>query len=152
MFKKIILSVILLVFLVTPSFATGIKIKSGVLVLPDGTSINVGSGYFLTDEEGKDVASGIEILKAELAKAEADKLAYKEAYEREKETNNKLAEVYKDLYLKYEKKTEILQKYISTIEERVYLVEKEKVKMEGEIKIYQTTSALLGIALLIVGL
>lgn len=152
MLKKIITGLLLCIFLATPVFATGIKIESGHLTLPDGSTIYVESGFYLSDVEGKDVAEGIEILKAELAKAEADKLAYKEAYEKEKETNNKLAEIYKELYLKYEKKTEKLQEYIAVIEERMYLVEKEKIELQGEVRLYQITSILLGISLLIVGL
>lgn len=150
--KKIIIGLLICLLITTPSFALGLKIDSGVLTLPNGNVVEVDAGYFLNDMEGKSVAEGIEVLKTELEKANAEKEAYKEAYEKEKDVNTELANVYEELYHKYELKSQKLEEYIETINERMKLVEKENTRLKGEVKLYQVTSVMLGIALIIVGI
>ena len=153
MFKKLISGVLLCFILVTPAFSqVGLNISHGTLYLKDGTKVEVTGGKYLSKTESISVAEGIEILKAELEKTTAEMLAYKEAYEKEKNINTRLAEIYESLYLKYELKSEKLQEYIMTLESRVQLVEQQRIKTEGEVKLYKILSTILGTALLIISL
>jgi len=145
----ILISLVLLMIIASSSFAAGIKVDTGILTLPDGRTIKVGSGFYLTQEEGIDVATGIEILKADLLRTEKERDAYKEAYEREKETNGKIAEIYKELYLKYEQKADLLEQYIAATEKEIALLKGENSALKFESKVYKTSSSLLGIALII---
>lgn len=135
--------------IVSPSLALGMKIEGGILSLPDGKSIEVGPGFYLTQNDATDVASGIEILKADLQRIQAERDAYKEAYEREKDTNDKIAQIYKDLYLKYEQKADLLEQYIAATEKEIALLKSENNVLKFESKVYKTTTSVLGIALII---
>jgi len=135
--------------IVSPSLALGVKIESGILSLPDGKSIKVGPGFYLTQNDATDVASGIEILKADLQRIQAERDAYKEAYEREKDTNDKIAQIYKDLYLKYEQKADLLEQYIAATEKEIALLKSENNILKFESKVYKTSTSILGIALII---
>ena len=68
-----LISLVLLMIIISSSFAAGIKVDTGILTLPDGRTIKVGFGFYLTQEEGIDVATGIEILKADLARVEKER-------------------------------------------------------------------------------
>lgn len=131
--KKLVMLLILLLSIASPSFAVGTPISEGIIVpKATGQQTLVGEGFYLNKQEATDVAQGIENLRAELIATEKQRDAYKEAYESQKDITSEYSKLLKDMYEKYDHQTRIVKDLIMLYEKKDEVRQKQILEARKE--------------------
>lgn len=150
--KYLMLSILLLSMVSSPSYANlGLAVKEGTIVPKQNPEqvLHVKDGFYLTQQEGVELATGIRKLQADLEIYKEKAEAYKIAYEKQVDVTSEYAKLLEDMYLKYDARVKETEKLIAAYDEKDDIRQKQIRETKNETNTYKLATGVLLIGLLI---